>query len=315
MRRFWRTALTTLVKLAALGLSMLLVLGWMQSIHPAFDSFSHFRHIFAGLLLVVTLILVFIAPLKWAAGCVAVLATTIWLTSPYLPWTRLIPTEPEADTIRIVQFNMRFNNKQVEELARIIHSTGADVALLQEMTRNNIEILSRLKDAYPHQLECIAFSVGSVAMMSRFPLVPDTTPICSRFDGFLSARLLAGDRELTVANLHTKWPWPGEQAKQLDSLAERFSKLEKPAVLAGDFNAAPWSAAVRHVANLSGLTIVPGLKLTWRPRTSRSGSALPALLSLDQIMASEDLQPVRRWTIANNVSDHLPVITEFAWRP
>lgn len=303
-----------LAGLAAIGLVLLLVAGWFQNIHPAFDSFSHFRHLFAALLFADAFLLLFVAPPIWSLGSAAVLAVTVWLSAPYLPWSGLDSQKTAADTIRVLQFNLRFNNTQLAELADSIRASDADVVLLQEVTRQNIGVLSVLKDSFPHQLECSAFRVGSVALLSRFPLVKDGSPLCSRFEGFLSARLAIGSRKLTVASFHSKWPWPGGQEAQLAGLADRFANLPRPAVLAGDFNAAPWSAAVQRVARQAALTIVPGLKLTWRPRTNSSGSFLPALLSLDQIMASSELLPVARDAAGDSVSDHLPVMTEFVWR-
>jgi len=305
-----------LLKAAAVLLILFLVLGWFQSFHPAFDSFSHFRQIAGAGLLIVTIFLLLVAPWGWAAVAVVAVIVSVVMSHPYLPGVgpSTSPPEEHAETLRIMQFNLRFNNAEIDKIAAAILSEEADLVLMQELTPLNFDLLDRLKKWFPYQLECNSKSHGSVALVSRHPFAKLEPQGCLRKLGFIHARLVIDGRSLTVAGFHSKWPWPDRQFFQIEALEETIGQLEAPLVLAGDFNAAPWSAVVNRVANLSHTRIVSGAILSWKPMWKGRRDVLPPILPLDQIMASDEFIPVARKRVQDGGSDHLPILTEFVWK-
>ncbi|MGI9355441.1 MAG: endonuclease/exonuclease/phosphatase family protein [Rhizobiaceae bacterium] len=308
--------LVFLLKTTAIGLIALLALGWLQNLHPAFDSFSHFRQVFCVALAAVIVLLLFFAPWFWVTLSVASLAVSLMLSYPYLPGFNVhaSKTKATASSVKIMQFNLRFNNRKIDAIAAAILSEEADVVLMQELTPANFGLLDMLKDRFPYQLECNSKVNGSVALVSQHPFATLSQQDCMRKLGFVHAQLNVSGRELTVASFHSKWPWPDRQFFQIGALEETISNLSSPLILAGDFNAAPWSAAVQRVARLSGTTVLRGALLTWKPIWKDRRDILPPLLPLDQIMASGEFIPIDRRRVKDGGSDHLPVLTEFHWK-
>jgi endonuclease/exonuclease/phosphatase (EEP) superfamily protein YafD len=82
----------------------------------------------------------------------------------------------------------------------------------------------------------------------------------------------------------------------------------------GDCNAAPWSGAVRHIAEHGGLTVMPSVGPTWMWR--RLPDALRfAGLPIDQVFSKGDVVIHSAHKMAPAGSDHLPILVEFSLRP
>lgn len=300
--------------LASVCLIAVLVLGWLQTLHPAFDSLSHFRLHFAGLLLALTLGFLLAKMWKRAFVSVFVIATSLFLSSPYLPIMgpqELLPiTSPSGIPIRVVQMNLRFNNQESDRAISVLKNAKADILLLQEVTLVTERVLTSFKNTHPYQVSCQKRGVGSVAIVSRYPFADDTSQKCARFFGYASAKILIDGQKIDLASFHSRWPWPSRQSRQITQLESEFEKLGQPLILAGDFNAAPWSAAVRRVADITHTRIVPGLKLTWAPRFVEFKTTIGALLPIDHILISPRFRVHSRKVLNDGGSDHFPVLTE-----
>src|SRR4029434_9532209 len=94
---------------------------------------------------------------------------------------------------------------------------------------------------------------------------------------------------LEVAALHLSWPWPFEQMQQIGALGNPLAALPETALVAGDLNAATWSASVRRIEAAGGLAHVAGIGPTWLsrrlPDTLRPYFGLP----IDQIFVKGDV--------------------------
>ncbi len=325
-------------------LCLLLIGGWLQSLHPAFDSLSHFRLHLAVLLGVVALALLGFRRFKTALAAIAIVLISLAMSLPYLPGMARGFANPthtrDWNRLTVVQMNLRFNNRQLNRAISVLRAAGADIFLLQEVTQTTAPVLESVKDTHPYQLACQIPLVGSVAILSRFPFSPNSSQTCLRFDGYASATFEIGGRPVTFISIHSRWPWPAGQSEQFERLENEFGELTKPAIIAGDFNAAPWSHVVNNVAKMAGTTPVSGMKLTWAPRhsvhnrrrkmpllgdvvnkllagmkwtyekTSDAGGFLP----LDHIMHSAEFAPLTREVLGDGGSDHLPVKTVFVWK-
>ncbi len=329
----------------ALILIVLLGLGFAQSLHPAFDSFSHFRLIFAGFLCLAAPLLWFIGRKPIAIAAIVTIAIAAIATLPYLPGLQrgfAIPhIVKDWNHISITQLNMRFNNEDTGRIAATLKKFPSDVLLLQELTKTTSPILKAFSQSHPHQLECYSSGVGSVAILSKFPIVENNQKSCIRFEGFASTTLQVNDKLINVASFHSRWPWPVGQNTQLNRLSFAFRKLNTDfSILAGDFNAAPWSHAVKRVSEMTGLKMTSGLKFTWAPRlrnarmiskhfpdvpNSIGNLELPQwiinfqnsfgpILPIDHVLHSKMLSPLSRNVLPDVGSDHYPVRTEFVWK-
>jgi endonuclease/exonuclease/phosphatase (EEP) superfamily protein YafD len=118
-----------------------------------------------------------------------------------------------------------------------------------------------------------------------------------------------------VAAIHLSWPWPKEQYWQIGELAQTLAGLGQTAIMAGDCNAVPWSAAVRRVAALGGLTLMPSAGPTWIHRTLPDVLRRYAGLPIDQVFSKGGLTILSSKRLEDTGSDHLPVLVEFTLRP
>lgn len=311
--------------LALVGLvvtSLLLLAGFFGDVHPAFDSFAHFRaHLAVASALLAVLLLFGRFRLYALPGLVLAIACFA-TTSAILPNLGLGPVQAafearsdEQPTYRLLQMNLRFDNSTPEKVLSLVGRIQPDVITLDEvsdMWRGKLQLLSH---AYPHQLICpYPNLVFGVAILSRRPFKEGTEPVCFARGALAIASVDFGGAAADVAAIHLSWPWPFEQPWQLNHLAEPLSRLGETAILAGDCNAATWSAAVHRVAQAGGLTVMPSVGPTWQYRK------LPDLLHfaglpIDQVFTKGGIVVNSARTLPSTGSDHLPVLVEFSLRP
>ena len=102
-----------------------------------------------------------------------------------------------------------------------------------------------------------------------------------------------------------------KQAEQIERMAPMLGRFGANAILAGDFNAAPWSAAVRTIASASGTSVLsPGA--TWLgfglPQALRPIAGLP----IDHVLVKGAVPLEAPQRLGDAGSDHLPVLLRFA---
>lgn len=313
------------LKLAAAGMIMLLISGWLQHVHPAFDTPSHFRlHLVATLVLSCVILLAFRC-WAWVMAGLLVVAVSVGLTLPYLPGlagtsvqaglNQQIKNEPtKTNILRVVQANVRFNNSQTHKISKVIAAAKPDIILLQEITRISEGVLGDFEQSHPHQIHCHHSDIGSVAILSRFPLGDPKRSRCLWRLGFARTQIAIDGRMFEFASFHSRWPWPFSQPRQVAALKTEFEALQHPVIVAGDFNSAPWSAIVRKVANMTNTKTASGLYLTWSLPVDLFRKFIGPILPIDQIMISPKLDYLSREVLEDGGSDHYPVLTRINLR-
>jgi endonuclease/exonuclease/phosphatase (EEP) superfamily protein YafD len=307
---------------AAAALSLPLIAGFFGKVHPAFDSFAHFRIHLAAMMAVCAVLLLACSLVKEGAVALAFAAAAVATTSASmsLPWlgqvhASLLPGNGKQAVYRLLQMNVRFDNPEPGKILSLIGRVQPDVITLNEVSTMWAEKLDLLSAAYPHRIVCsLPVRYWQVAILSRRPFVANTEPECDERGAFAVAAVDFGGRPVEVAALHLGWPWPYEQSWQIDKVAPRLARLGDTALLAGDMNATPWSAAVSRVAQAGGLTLTPSPGATWLSRR------LPDWfrsfgLPIDQVFSKGDVQVNSVRTLEDSGSDHRPVLVEFSIKP
>ncbi|WMS44380.1 endonuclease/exonuclease/phosphatase family protein [Acuticoccus sp. MNP-M23] len=303
--------------LTALMVLVLAVLaaGFLGRIHPAFDSIGHFRlHV-----LLVALGLAALAALAGArriaaAGLVAALAAFISVAPYVLPLGNNPTAKASAGTgtpgVTLLQMNLLFN-ADLTAAMRTISDSNADIVTLQEVTPAHWETLAALN--YPHRTRCeTPRRVGDVAILSRLPFAaaPD---VCIPQENFMARAVPFGDGTLNVVSQHLSWPWPHAQQRQVEIVAPTLNGLRAPTVIAGDFNAAPWSANLRAYARAAGTEPVGGIGTTW-PTMLPGWLTRLAGLPIDNILVTPGLG-VAAAILPPTASDHSPVLVNLTPTP
>lgn len=311
--------LRLLLLAAGFAASLPLVAGFLGHLHPALDSFAHFRIHLAILLAVVGAAMLLVRLWPEAIVAVVLAAASIWTTWAPAGFIRLasasaaMPAEA-APAYRLLQINLLLDNPTPEAVLSLIARLRPDVVTLQEVSPMWRDKLDLLEGAYPYSIVCEA-PWQAVAILSRRPFETQAPrPVCLDEGALAIATFNFGGQPVDVAALHLKWPWPFGQAGQIEALAEPLGRLSDTAILAGDLNAAPWSAAVTAVARHAGMTRIERIGPTWLP-----GAFPPSLtrlgLPIDQVM-SKGAVSIRSTRLVESVgSDHLPLLIEFSLAP
>ena len=242
--------------------------------------------------------------LAFAAGLAGIAAIN---TAPLLTAlaTTAVAAQGPTDTLTVVSFNVWTKNQRLDEATRWLVDQKADVIVLQEMTPKNREPIKRaLAATYPHVHDC---GCNDIVMFSRQPWTaaggqPRTAeqPAMSWF-----TLVDRNGREVRVVGLRPRFiNDPAKYAAHYDWLVRHAGKLGDRMILAGDFNAAPWSWQMLRFAAASGLRRHGTYAASWPSR-------LPLVL-IDNLLTTPDIKSVSFRTGPFLGSDHLPVIATVA---
>jgi endonuclease/exonuclease/phosphatase (EEP) superfamily protein YafD len=303
---------------ATMLVSIPLVLGFFAGRHPAFDAVGHFRAHLAVLLAAGGLTL--LSSRYWKQGLLAAAlgVAALWTTLSSFPVPGQVNAATDAQAgeravYRLLQLNVRYNNQTPEQVLSLIGRVQPDVITLDEVTAAWKPRLRQISAMYPFAVVCDApHRVGGVAIVSRRPIAVGGAGHCLDGGSFATAPIDFGGRRLEVAAVHLQWPWPFKQAAQIDSLAGPLGGLGRTALLAGDLNAATWSATVRRIETQGGLVHVAGIGPSWLDRRLPDVLRPYAGLPIDHVMAKGDIVILSAKTLAAVGSDHLPVLVEFS---
>ncbi|MEM7489469.1 MAG: endonuclease/exonuclease/phosphatase family protein [Pseudomonadota bacterium] len=117
----------------------------------------------------------------------------------------------------------------------------------------------------------------AIALVSKHPF--STAPLCSTVRAFLITSVVLNGQTLHLAAIHLHWPWPAPSAGAEQETWAALAALDGLVVLAGDFNAFPWSTRMRRIRAVTGSAGVGPLLRTLHH------DALPVALPIDHVLA------------------------------
>jgi endonuclease/exonuclease/phosphatase (EEP) superfamily protein YafD len=215
--------------------------------------------------------------------------------------------------IRVVSFNMYMANPEPAKAVDWIMRQDADFVILLEASRRNLPEVARLKQSYPYSYSCVPSpAFCSTMILARQPAKEDWPlangdPENRKTISAVTARFDIGGRTVPITAMHSDRPWPlGKQETYWGELSDAVAAVGRRGILAGDFNSAPWTFAMRGLSAGGELRLVSGLTGTW-PVDARFGLLR---LPLDQVYLGPCLQQasVRRGPMLG--SDHFPMVTD-----
>ncbi|MBF9036599.1 endonuclease [Rhodobacterales bacterium HKCCE2091] len=283
----------------AAGLVLAIVAGYGGALHPALVSISLGRHLAATALIPVAL---FLLALGAKRGGIAALAVAAFAGLPIFLGLINGGTTPEGPSISVHSRNLLAVNRRVEALAREIVATDSGVVFLQELSPANMGLLDALAPSYPTQHFCPFSRWNGVAVLSRLPGTGES--FCSETRGFAGLRVETETGPVWVVSVHLVWPWPYRQQAVVDRELPRLAALERPVILGGDFNAAPWSRPVRQIEEVTGTRRAGPIRYTIAPH----GVPLP----IDMVLGPGGGLMERRPGVG---SDHRGLVARLALAP
>lgn len=282
------------------------VLGFLQAMHPLFDSFSHFRyHLLIAIIIQLALLTIF----NKKTAILLLLSISYWYLFP-LTYTEINATKPMPGLeFTHMQFNLSFRNSKLDSVLELLKSKKPDIVTMQEVTDAHRAKLESLKDSiYPYQTYCEFYPVvGGVAILSKHP-ISNTT--CAKRLGLVKADIDINGTTISTIAMHLHWPYPSYQYQQVNELMPIFKDLKKSKyrLISGDFNAAPWSNIVKIIAKASNTKIVSGLRWTIALDGQLPYMPFAIKLPIDQLLL-HGMYSKKSVVLKHYGSDHYPVFS------
>ncbi|NMG00307.1 endonuclease/exonuclease/phosphatase family protein [Aromatoleum toluolicum] len=238
----------------------------------------------------------------WALPCMAVLAGG-WISASPEPHAI---ASPVSQPLTVVTANLHAENRDVSALRRWVESLDADIVIVQEVTPSTMKQLEQWEH-FPHRLIQARTDPFGLAVLSRHAITESEARAPA--DQTLHYRALVrwGERRVALGAVHPMPPVSAEYHALRDALFESEARWVAatglPAVLAGDFNATPWSSAMRPF-RAHGLRRATDLTPTW--------PAHFPLIPIDQIVVTPHWRVLAAGVGPQFGSDHRPAYTVLA---
>lgn len=325
LRRPWRLILSVFALFACLAGLLVVGLSQFAEQRPALDIYNHAMPYW---LILLTFIALTSAWFVWGAGHKIVLAAPVLLLSAtaYLGWVFIGPEiagvirpqkafgAPEA--LKIVSYNLNMRNSAGPIAADWIAEQEADIVLLQEAGNRSKEILDALITEYPYQIDCLSSKAHcSTLILLREP--PRFSRGLAKGDPQNRKTLSAAYAESCFSGALTRiisvhLSRPGGARKQERDMAQLEKETQQfpseSLIVAGDFNATPWSFALRGLDHTLGVKRITRGLMTW----PADDPYLPPLLPIDHVYVGDRFEVRDIGLGPANGSDHRPVIVSLA---
>ena len=273
------------------------------------DLLTHFRvHYFAASAILAGALLAMghqaAALFSAAVGAVNLLAIAHPLLKTRRRSHRLPPAR--ARRLKIATLNLYYYNTRYAAVREFLQRAHPDIVLLQEVTHDWARELDRLADEFPHRLLRENHdNWDGVGLLARSPW--QSAEFIGRLGTVDTAVIRARFRDFTVLTVKTLAPkrsgWTSVRDQQLAELGKLAAQSPQPVIVAGDFNAAPWSRGYAKFLQHSRLIWQSaGCKPGWPARFGWLG------VPIDHILVSAPLRVIAPEVGPYVGSDHRPLL-------
>ncbi len=217
--------------------------------------------------------------------------------------------------LTLITHNVMADNWHYRELYTWLASQPADVVVLQEVSTGLSAMLRNLRNIYPHQIIVvddassdseINRSLEGLAVLSRYPVLEhEVLRPADGVDPALIARLsIVGADDPWLVALH---PWdpltPANltaRDRYLAEIVEATTRLDGPIIIAGDFNATPYTPAFQAILKATHTTTFTDFPATFPAALGPLG------IPIDHVLVG-GIRLANLETLPSIGSDHLPL--------
>lgn len=280
-------------------------------------------HVAIGVLVVAVLCLAMSR--RWIAGMLVAVALTLGAD---VLWSGLVSAQTEAGAVtteqpamaRVMFANVLLSNASLADLMVWLNAENPDVLVMTEVTPQHVEeIAEAMSDSgYAHQVLEPRHHAFGMTIYSRFPVLDYSFEMLTAdtlMEGgpiTLIARIETEQGILGVAGVH---PFPPSiqasmeaRNRQLDDAVYLLENITDPLIVVGDYNATPWSPALRRFAEELGLHGF-NVAATWPVWFGFAG------IPIDHALVSNELLFGRIEVGPNIGSDHRPIVVDVLLDP
>jgi endonuclease/exonuclease/phosphatase (EEP) superfamily protein YafD len=227
---------------------------------------------------------------------------------------------PDAPRLKILTANLWNTNQDAAPIEALIRREQPDLIFLEEASGPWNAKLAQLAPGYQVVAPDPIAGDSNVAILSRLRpirLLADQTEQLRAILLELPERLGGGPIE--VMGVHPGHPRDrGATFTELEPAARIAAGFGPRGIVAGDFNATPWSFALRRLDNVLPLQRRTHLVFSWptpQRRFTDLGLKAPAVAPIDHVYAGRDWRLVEVRRGPDIGSDHYPVVVTLALAP
>ena len=309
----WRWG-RTVGKLGLGVLTLLTVISGLGAVHEYADIVSHFRLHYAVGLGVIAVFMVGSRRNGFALAALLLAALNLGnaLFYPHKP----LETAAIGTPLKVVTLNTLYWADNTDKIVRFIRKETPDIILLQELPIEKLTILNLLRNDYPWQKHCAELADCGLAILSRTPWREASIVFRpEKNERYVWARFGPDFANMTVAGVHLNWPYFSNQRSDLETLYRDLPKSSGPVLIAGDFNATPWSWTLQSFTAANNLWPAGPFRPTWPVRKFSQdavcGLCIPQI-QIDHVLVSGQFRILNSRTGPYVGSDHLPLIVDIA---
>lgn len=313
-----KNILKTIYHSALTLLCILTIFGFLGAFHWTLDLTSHFRLVYAPLLLIGTIYAVLTKRRLLAAALFIFALINLAEILPYAfaPATNA-PRNKDSVSVKFLQFNVWLKDRSVSRVTELILSEDADFVALQECAepcRNELKN-GNVAKLYPHFLEN---QRDDLLLLSKTPIT-NTSEIPKKSPPLILAESNLSGHRLFIMVTHLTRPSEKPrlfeiQIKELILIANKTRIPNFSFFLLGDLNMTPFSTHFRRLIRETGLKNSQsgfGLQPTYPALIPQMHLRLAMpIIPIDHILISPDVLVRSRQNAPFAGSDHLPVVVE-----
>jgi endonuclease/exonuclease/phosphatase (EEP) superfamily protein YafD len=297
--------MATIVVVAAHLLPLAARLHWMLELT------THFRVQYLG----VTIALLVLVALRrrWGACAALVAAGAVSAAAvlPYLPLgVAAKAVAADAARLTVLSVNVSYRQFAARTLLQTIRDAKPDVLVVQELTPHAETVLAGLDAEFPYNQKFPAEGAYGIGLWSRLPIESSATFALGRVPA-IEARLRGVDGTFTVIGVHLRAPMTARRAaarnQELGELAARIRATDGPLIVAGDFNATPYTPYFQEWLEQSGLTDSRRgrtLSTSWPTMMPLAG------IPIDHVAVNDGFTVISHQRLPNFDSDHYGILVE-----
>ncbi len=294
------------------------IIGERWNIIGLFNSYFHLLILPAVILLPLSLLL----RRRWLV--IELAAPFFFFISTYggqfLPHSINVPAE--APSLHLLSFNINKDNKQVDQMIRIIRESNADVVTIQELSPWLAQAADeQLAQLYPYRALHPQEDFSGQGVLSRYPLSNDEFWQINL--GHQRVQFDWNGQNITLFNVHPIHPLRGlhfdgqARAEEINDVLRRAETVTDPLLIVGDFNMTNLSDDYGRVTDRYADTYeqigwgmgfgFPNFAVAFHIRF------VPPLARIDYIFHDAHFQPIEIH-VGNDSggSDHFPVYATLA---
>lgn len=285
---------------------------YLGRVHWSADWLTFFVPHFFGIAVILTLFFSWRRRWLWAGLALAVFLLQGWRLAPYTSFFSEKPLAQTASTIRLYSQNIYYANARPAALLAEIKAHDPDLVFLMEYNNDLRAVIeSELQELYPYYEIWPSRMTMGIALFSRLPMTAEAVREGERRTIPVMQAVIGHEGETISFVGGHPWPplpqWGGIHEEHINQIASAVGQMEAPMIVAGDFNASPWSyhlARIEGMADLRSAAYGNGARGTW------DLPVVPMKLLFDQVLVSPDLAVTNFVLGEGGGSDHLPIIVD-----